>query len=86
MALKGKPMSAAEKRAKKKYNAKPSSKKDRAKRNTARNRAIKAGKAKKGDGKDIDHKRPLKKGGSNSPKNTRVRSRSANRRDNGRRK
>lgn len=84
MALKGKKQSPAEKRAQKKYNAKPSSKKDRAKRNKARRQAIKDGRARKGDGKDIDHKRPLKKGGSNKKSNTRVRSRRANRRDNGR--
>lgn len=39
-----------------KYNSKPSSKKDRASRNGARAEAMKAGKVKKGDGKDIDHK------------------------------
>lgn len=39
-----------------KYNSKPSSKKDRASRNAARGEAMKAGKVRKGDGKDIDHK------------------------------
>lgn len=39
-----------------KYNSKPSSKKDRASRNAARSEAMKAGKVRKGDGKDIDHK------------------------------
>ena len=86
MALKGQKMSAAEAKAKKKYNAKPSSKKDRAARNKARAEAIKDGRAKKGDGKDIDHKKKLKKGGSNAKSNTRVRNRSANRKDNGRSK
>lgn len=38
------------------YNSKPSSKKDRASRNAARSDAVKAGKAHKGDGKDVDHK------------------------------
>ena len=38
------------------YNSKPSSKKDRASRNAARSEAMKAGKVRKGDGKDIDHK------------------------------
>lgn len=38
-----------------KYNSKPSSKKDRASRNAARGEAMKAGKVRKGDGKDIDH-------------------------------
>lgn len=39
-----------------KYNSKPSSKKDRASRNAARSEAMKAGKVKKGDGLDVDHK------------------------------
>lgn len=38
------------------YNSKPSSKKDRASRNAARSEAMKDGKVRKGDGKDIDHK------------------------------
>jgi len=58
-------------------------KKDRAKRNTARRRAMKAGLVKKGDGKHVDHKKPLRSGGSNTKKNTRVRSASANSADNG---
>ena len=65
------------------YHKKPAQKKKRAARNTARKRAEKAGTVKKGDGKDIDHKKPLRSGGSNSKSNTRVRSRSANRADNG---
>lgn len=60
-----------------KYNSKPSSKLDRASRNAARSEAEKAGKVKKGDGKDIDHKdsnpRNNKKG------NTQVMSASKNR-------
>lgn len=60
-----------------KYNSKPSSKKDRASRNAARAEAVKAGKARKGDGKDVDHKnsnpRDNKKG------NTQVISASKNR-------
>ena len=59
------------------YNSKPSSKKDRASRNAARSDAVKAGKAHKGDGKDVDHKnsnpRDNKKG------NTQVISASKNR-------
>lgn len=65
------------------YHSKPSQKKKRAQRNTARRRATAAGKVKKGDGKDIDHKKPLRSGGGNGKGNTRVRSRSANRADNG---
>ena len=60
-----------------KYNSKPSSKKDRASRNAARSEAMKEGKVRKGDGKDIDHKdsnpRNNKKG------NTQVLSASKNR-------
>lgn len=60
-----------------KYNSKPSSKKDRASRNAARSEAMKDGKVRKGDGKDIDHKdsnpRNNKKG------NTQVMSASKNR-------
>ena len=48
-------------------------------RNQARRRAIRAGKVRKGDGKEIDHKRPISKGGSNTPKNLRVVSRKTNR-------
>jgi 5-methylcytosine-specific restriction endonuclease McrA len=65
------------------YHSKPEQKKKRAKRNAARKQAEKSGKVKKGDGKDIDHKKPLRSGGSNSKKNLRVRSKSANRADNG---
>jgi len=65
------------------YHSSPEQKRKRAMRNAARRRAERAGRVKKGDGKDVDHRRPLRSGGSNSPKNTRVRSRSANRADNG---
>ncbi len=54
-------------------------KKNRAARNKARRAAIKSGKAKKGDGKDIGHKKALKNGGSKSLSNTKVQSRSSNR-------
>lgn len=60
--------------------------KDRAKRNRARRHAIKSGKVSKGDSRDIDHKKPLRSGGSAADSNTRVRSRSANRSDNGQKK
>jgi hypothetical protein len=65
------------------YHSSSEQKKKRAQRNTARRRAVASGKVKKGDGKDIDHKKPLRSGGSNAKSNTRVRSRSANRADNG---
>lgn len=46
----------ARQRAQKKYNAKPEQKKRRAARNAARRKMIKAGKARKGDGKDVAHR------------------------------
>lgn len=46
----------ARQRAQKKYNAKPEQKKKRAARNKARREMIKAGKAHKGDGRDVMHK------------------------------
>jgi hypothetical protein len=53
--------------------------KKREERNLARARLERAGVVHKGDGKDVDHRRPLAEGGSNAPSNTRVRSRHANR-------
>lgn len=60
-----------------KYNSKPSSKKDRASRNAARREAMKDGKVRKGDGKDIDHKNSNPR--DNSKGNTQVMDRSKNR-------
>lgn len=54
-------------------------KKRRAMRNAARREAERDGKVKKGDGKDIDHKKPLIKGGGNGKSNLRVVSKGANR-------
>lgn len=54
-------------------------KKNRAKRNAARRRAETEGKVSKGDGKDIDHKNPLSKGGSNHKSNCRVTTAASNR-------
>lgn len=45
----------ARRRAQAKYNSKPEQKKRRAGRNKARRQMIKAGRAKKGDGKDVAH-------------------------------
>lgn len=50
------PNTPARQRAQAKYGAKPEQKKRRALRNAARRKMIKAGKARKGDGKDIAHK------------------------------
>ena len=62
-----------------KYNKKPSVQKKRVANNKARREAIRDGRVKKGDGKDVDHKKPLAKGGSTKKSNTRVVSRKTNR-------
>lgn len=62
-----------------KYNASPEATAKRVKNNQARAAAIKSGKASVGDGKDVDHKKPLSKGGSNAASNLRVVDRSENR-------
>ena len=61
------------------YHASEEQKKNRAARNKARREAIREGRVKKGDGKELDHKVPLSKGGSKSTSNTRVTTRKANR-------
>lgn len=61
------------------YNSKPEQIKRRTERTTVRRQANAAGVTHKGDGKDIDHKTPLSKGGSNAKSNQRVVSASANR-------
>lgn len=59
------------------YQGKPDQIKKRASRNAARRKMEKAGKVRKGDGKDVDHKNTNAK--DNSSKNLRVLSKSANR-------
>ena len=61
------------------YNARPEEVANRVKRNQARAEMEKAGKVSKGDGKDVDHKTPLKRGGSNGKSNLAVKSETANR-------
>ena len=61
------------------YHAKPDQKKNRAQRNSARTEMAKAGKVSKGDGKEVDHKKPIRAGGSNAPSNLRVSTPQANR-------
>lgn len=61
------------------YNARPEQKKKRAMRNAARRKLMKEGVVHKGDGKDVDHKRMLKNGGSNARSNLRVTSKTKNR-------
>jgi 5-methylcytosine-specific restriction endonuclease McrA len=62
-----------------KYDGREDVKKDRAKRNGARRVMEREGKVSKGDGQDVDHKKPLSKGGSASRSNLRVTSKSNNR-------
>lgn len=59
--------------------ASPQAKKERAQRNAARSQMEDAGRVKKGDGKDVDHKHPIRSGGSNDSSNLRVTSQAANR-------
>lgn len=61
------------------YHGKPEQIRNRSKRNSARRLAIKDGRARKGDGKEVDHIKPLSKGGTNHRKNLRVVSRHENR-------
>ena len=65
------------------FNAKPEQKKNRAARNKARRQAIKSGAVRKGDGKDVGHKRGLGEGGSNAKSNRRVEKASTNRKKGG---
>jgi len=57
----------------------PNRVKERAQRNAARREMEKEGKVKKGDGKDVDHKKPISKGGKNGKGNLRVKDASENR-------
>jgi 5-methylcytosine-specific restriction endonuclease McrA len=61
------------------YHSRDEQIKNRSKRTTARRKANEDGITSKGDGKDLDHKTPLSKGGSNSRSNLRVVSKSTNR-------
>lgn len=62
-----------------KYNSRPEIVQRRIERNKARRMMIRAGKAAKGDGKDVDHKIPLSHGGKTVASNLRTVSRSSNR-------
>lgn len=61
------------------YQGKPEQIKNRAERNAARAEMMESGQVKKGDGKDVNHKKPLIKGGSNARSNLNVQSASNNR-------
>ena len=54
------------------YHGTEKQKEARAQRNAARREAEREGKVSKGDGKDVDHKTPIRKGGTNADSNTRV--------------
>lgn len=62
-----------------KYHSRDEQIKNRSERTTLRREANSKGITSKGDGKDLDHKKPLSKGGSNSLANARVTSKSENR-------
>ena len=61
------------------YDAKPENVAKRVKNNQARRTLEKEGVVSKGDGKDVDHKRPLRSGGSNARSNLRAVPKSQNR-------
>ena len=61
------------------YQGKPEQIKKRDMRNAARREMEKKGLVRKGDGKDVDHKQPLVKGGGNGTGNLRVVPKSVNR-------
>lgn len=61
------------------YDARPENVAKRVKNNQARSIMEKEGRVRKGDGKDVDHKKPLRSGGSNARSNLRVQSQAKNR-------
>jgi len=61
------------------YNSTPDNVKKRTMRNEARRKLAKAGLVSKGDGKDVDHIKPVRSGGSNARSNLRVVDKSQNR-------
>lgn len=61
------------------YNARPDQVKKRMERNRARAELMKEGVVKKGDGKDVDHKKMLDAGGTNAKGNLRAVSQTENR-------
>jgi hypothetical protein len=71
--------SPAKLRFQKEYNARPEEVAKRVKNNAARREAIKDGRARVGDGKDVAHKKSLENGGGNHKSNLKVEDRSTNR-------
>jgi hypothetical protein len=54
------------------YHSKPEQIKNRTLRNSARKEMENEGKVSKGDGQEVDHKKPLSKGGTNAKSNLQV--------------
>jgi hypothetical protein len=69
----------AYKREYERYHGTEAAKRDRAQRNAARATMVKAGKARKGDGKDVGHLVPIDRGGTNAKGNLAVQTRKKNR-------
>ena len=63
----------------KNYQGRPEQIRNRSLRNQARRELMQEGRVQKGDGRDVDHARPLIRGGGNSDTNLRVRSQRTNR-------
>lgn len=61
------------------YDARPENVNKRENNNAARAMLMKEGKVKKGDGKDVNHKVPQRKGGSNARSNLNVQTQKKNR-------
>lgn len=61
------------------YNARPEQVAKRVANNAARREAIKEGRARVGDGKDVAHKKSLENGGTNARSNLQVQDRGKNR-------
>ena len=61
------------------YNRQPEQVAKRVKNNAARREAIKEGRARVGDGKDVAHVKSLENGGTNAKSNLRIQDRSTNR-------
>jgi 5-methylcytosine-specific restriction endonuclease McrA len=61
------------------YNARPENVAKRVKNDQARRKLMKEGVVRKGDGLDVDHKKPLRHGGSNDRSNLRAIPKSENR-------
>jgi hypothetical protein len=61
------------------YQGSEEQKKNRAARNKARREAVRDGRIEPGSSKEVDHKKPLSKGGGSGKSNTRVTTQKANR-------